>query len=192
MARTRNDTYWVLDPEQIQALASPRRMELIDRLAADGPLSAAELAARCRTKTTAIYHHLKRLLAVGLIDERTDADTRGAVYATKAPRMRLRKALEDPANAEVLRDVVAATLRQAERDFARGYDHPASSPDGPARTLGFFRLVSAPNEADLARLNAMIEEIAELMWSARDGGGPPIALSWVIAPLPDANDTESE
>jgi len=69
MSRHRNAapaTYWIDRPEQIRALASPLRHEIGDRLAANGPMTIAALARALGRRPTAIYHHVKKLEAVGL------------------------------------------------------------------------------------------------------------------------------
>src|SRR5689334_10101526 len=108
-ARADQRTYWILERRQIACLASPRRQDILDRLVATGPCSVREFCAAVGLAPSAAYHHLRRLEAVGLVVE---AGTRVVnrrterLYAPRAPRMRLARALgRAPVRAEVHRVV---------------------------------------------------------------------------------------
>jgi DNA-binding transcriptional ArsR family regulator len=176
---------WVLRRDQLLCLTSAVRMDLVDQLAGRGPMSIRELAVVVGMQPSALYHHLKKLLAVDLVLEcgtRVVNRKSEKIYKTPSRRIRLRRALEDPANAEVMRDFVEALCRQAERDFAAGQAAGGRAAPGPDRNLGFFRLIARPSPDALTRLNALLEEAAEIFWEDPDPSQPPIALTWVIAP----------
>lgn len=190
------DTYWILDPEQIECLASSVRMTLIDRLVADGPLPADELARRVGLRPTAIYHHLTKLAETGLVVETGSRRAPGAkkpqiIYATPKPRMRMLRAFGDPANADALTRCTAAILRQAQRDFAAGFGNDAARAGGPQRNHGFSRLTARPDADTLARINAHLDAIHDLLWQANDPDQPALSLAWVIAPQ-DTPSNQSE
>ena len=65
----KSQTYWVLQRKQLRTLVSQRRLEIIDRLVAAGPLSAKELARLVGAQPSALYHHLQQLVRVGLVVE---------------------------------------------------------------------------------------------------------------------------
>lgn len=180
-----DEPHWILRRDQILCLSSAVRMDMVDQLAGRGPLSIRELAAVIGMRPSAIYHHLRQLLAVELVRE---AGTRVVnrksekLYETPSRRMRMRRALEDPANAELMRGIVAALCRQAERDFAAGLDNAGKAAPGPDRNLGFFRLIARASPDALARLNRLLEEAGEILWETPDPDQPAIALTWVIAP----------
>ncbi|HZV57981.1 MAG TPA: helix-turn-helix domain-containing protein [Sphingobium sp.] len=178
---------WILRKDQIVCLSSAVRMDMVDQLAGRGPMSIRELAAAIGMQPSAIYHHLRKLVAVELVRE---AGTRVVnrksekLYETPSRRMRLRRALEDPANAALMRDIVEALCRQAERDFAAGQAAGGSAAPGEARNLGFFRLIARPGPEALGQINARLEEVAEIMWRAPDPDQPALALTWIMAPKP--------
>ncbi|MDP9443144.1 MAG: helix-turn-helix domain-containing protein [Actinomycetota bacterium] len=58
-----------LDSAQLRALAHPLRARLLSALRAYGPATATGLARRLQTNTGATSYHLRRLGAVGLIEE---------------------------------------------------------------------------------------------------------------------------
>src|SRR5690349_12013162 len=123
----RSRTYWIMAPDQLAAMASARRQDIVDRLAAAGPLSVKELAAQIGARPPALYHHIERLLAVGLIEEagaRVVRRKREQLYAARAPRMRLARALAEGAHPDLMEAIVASLTRQMDRDFRAGLASP--------------------------------------------------------------------
>ena len=182
----RSQTYWIMAPDQLAEMASARRQDIVDRLAATGPLSVKELAAQLGARPPALYHHLEKLLAVGLIVEagsRIVRRKREQLYAARAPRMRLARALSEGAHPELMEAIVASLTRQMGRDFRTGMASPARLADGERRNLGFFRLMGRPDAHGMKRINACLAEVAEILWQAEDPDADLVCLSWVLAPL---------
>jgi DNA-binding transcriptional ArsR family regulator len=179
-------TYWIMERAQIAALTSPRRLDIGDALAASGPLSVRALAAQIGAKPSALYHHLAKLIEVGLVEEagtRTVNRKRETLYATPAPRMRLIRALAEGKHREKMDEIVAALTRQMERDFRAAGRLPGRNAEGERRNYGFFRLLARPGPEDLAAINAKLQEIAEILWTSKDPEADPICFAWVMAPL---------
>lgn len=182
----RPDTYWIMAPEQMAALTSPRRHDIGDRLAASGPMSIRELAAEIGAKPSALYHHINKMLAVGLVVEagtRVVRRKREQLYATPAPRMRLAKALAEGKHQALMNEIVASLTRQMARDFALGANSPKRSVEDKDRNLGFFRLVGRPSPDQLAEINKRLVEIAEILWKSNDPEAELVCLGWVMAPV---------
>lgn len=187
------DTYWIMERAQIAALTSPRRLDIIDALAGAGPLSVRALAAQIGARPSALYHHLARLIEVGLVAEagaRTVNRKRETLYKTPAPRMRLIRALAEGRHREEMDEIVAALARQMERDFRAAGRLPGRKADGEARNYGFFRLLARPGKNDLAAINARLQEIAEILWASDDPKADPVCLAWVMTPLGPAGPSD--
>lgn len=177
---------WILREDQLECLVSATRTDIVDHLAAHGPLSVRELAKAIGMQPSALYHHLELLVAVDLVREEGSISSNGkaeALYATPSRRMRLRRALEDPHHAPTMRKIVATLGRRAERDFARGIEADCARAGSQDRNLGFFRLVNRMDRQRLGRLNALLDEVAELMWEEPQEDGELVTLTWVMAPL---------
>lgn len=180
----RPETYWITDPDQLAALTSPRRHDIGDRLAASGPMSIRELAGQIGAKPSALYHHIKKMLDVGLVVEagtRVVRRKREQLYATPAPRMRVARALAEGKHPELMSEIVASLTRQMARDFSAGVTADKRSAEGEDRNLGFFRIVGRPSPAQLARINACLLEIAEILWKSNDANADLLCLGWVMA-----------
>jgi len=184
-------TYWIMEPRQLVEMASPRRQHIVDRLAATGPLSIKELAAQIGARPSALYHHVEKLLDVELIVHagwRTVHRKREQLYAARAKKMRLLRALADGKQQALMEKIVGSLARQMERDFRAGGASPDRRADGPERNYGFFRLIGQPAPDDLARINACLQEVAEILWDRRDESAPIVCLEWIMTPLAPAGD----
>jgi DNA-binding transcriptional ArsR family regulator len=187
---TKSQTYWVLERKQLRSLVSQRRLEIIDRLVAAGPLAAKELARLVGAQPSALYHHLAQLMKVGLVVEaghRVVRRRREVLYMTRAPRIRLFRALRDPNNAREMIKITTTMTRQMSRDFRRGIKSPAARPSGTLQNLGFMRLLASPSPETLRRINKNLAEIGELLFTSTDARYEPLSLAWIMAPVQRAN-----
>lgn len=187
---SKSQTYWVLERKQLRSLVSQRRLEIIDRLVAAGPLAAKELARLIGAQPSALYHHLAQLMKVGLVVEsgyRVVRRRREVLYMTRAPRIRLFRALRDPNNAREMIKITSTMSRQMSRDFRRGIKAPEARPSGPLQNLGFMRLLASPSPATLRRINRYLAEIGELLFTSTDARYEPLSLAWIMAPVQRAN-----
>lgn len=57
------------EPEQLRALAHPRRLAIVDLLMAEGPLTASECAARLEDSPASCSYHLRQLARFGFVEE---------------------------------------------------------------------------------------------------------------------------
>jgi predicted ArsR family transcriptional regulator len=184
-------TYWIDRPEQIKALSSPVRHELGDRLAAQGPMTVRELATALGMRPTAVYHHLKELERVGLVQpagERRERGRPATAYETVAPRMRMARAARKPRNRKPLAKAGDAAATQAGRDYEAGFAAAHWQAEGAGRNHWFFRVVAAPSRSRRARINALLDELAELVWTPDPEPGPPISVAWFLSPLAERKD----
>jgi len=179
-------TYWVHDKAQLRCIVNARRHDIVDQLAARGPMSVREIAAAIHARPSALYYHLRELLRVGLVVEdghRVVRRKREVLYACLAPRMRFKRALQDPRHKPTFVRIAASMSRQMQRDFRRGMHSPGGVTAGTRRNLGLFRLVGSPDAKTLREINRHLDEIAELMWRSAGGRGEVVSLAWVMTPV---------
>ena len=180
-----DDEFHISKPEQIKALASPRRQELLDRLTASGPMTVAQLARQSGLNVHGLYYHLKLLCSVGLVTVEPGAGRRrDTLYAARAKRIMLRHAFPVPANRAALNQVAAAAAEQMRADYAAALEAGGFEHDGPARTLSLLRLLGRPTPDQLGEINACLERILDIMSSTASEDGPPtLSIGWIMAPL---------
>lgn len=186
MATPPAQTYWILDKRQLEVMVSPRCHDIVDRLAAEGPMSIKELARRIGGQPSSLYHHMAKLLGVGLVNDsgyRVVRRRREKLYATPAPRMRLARALVENTYPDLLNEIVSSLTRQMARDFCAGANHPAKQAEGEERNYGFVRMIGRPSPAQLARINACLAEITEILWSSANDNSPAVSFGGVLTPL---------
>ena len=72
----------VHDPQVLRALAHPVRSRILDEMSADGPLRAADVAARLGIPANQASFHLRQLAKYGLVEEDREAarDRRDRVW----------------------------------------------------------------------------------------------------------------
>ncbi|MCA9697719.1 MAG: helix-turn-helix transcriptional regulator [Myxococcales bacterium] len=187
--------HWVRDPAQIEALASPLRQRILDRIEAAGPCSVAELAAALGRRADALYYHVRLLTGLGLLAEvgsRPTATSPEALFDLAHRRWHIAYEPASPRNAAALRKLTRQMLRQAAQDFEAGLADPEAKGQGPDRNLWSLRLEAHLDEDEQQALVEHLEAVVALLRKPkRDRRGRLIALTWVLAPIEDAG-AESE
>lgn len=171
---------------EIDLLASPTRIEIVDTLEALGrSVSVAELASELGRPADGLYYHLRQLTQGGLIEEETAPDGRRYRLRTRyGSRLSLRYRPGATANARAVGRVAGSVLRVAERDFKRALADPAAVVEGPRRELWAARGKGWVGPDELTEINRLLERIMELLQQPRTADKQTlIALSWVLAPL---------
>jgi DNA-binding transcriptional ArsR family regulator len=185
MAQRRRASGPVEAAAEIEVLASPARIELIDTLEVLGGASVAELARELGRPADGLYYHLRQLAAAGLLVEETAPD--GKRYRTRATRRKgltLRYRPGANANAKAIGRVADSVLRIAGRDFRRALADPETVVDGPLRELWTARGKGWVAEKDLAEINRLLTRLMMMLRRPRSATRDRlIALSWVLAPI---------
>lgn len=188
------EVYDVLRQDQLEAVVSTRRHDIVDQVSASGPMSVKELASAIGVAPSSLYYHIEHLCAVGLLleaGERLSGTKLEQLYTTPGRQMRLFRALQEPRNKRVMKEIVDALSKQASRDFAKGFATTHRETAGRRRNMRFFRLVGRPGAATLELINAHLDAITELMVGCAHQKGPRMSLMWVAAPL-EGKDVEGD
>jgi DNA-binding transcriptional ArsR family regulator len=186
-ARRRRAEACVIDrPAAIRLLASPLRQAMMDAVAAEGPLSVAELSRRLRRPADRLYYHVKRLAAVGLlVDSNGDGSRSETRFDVPGRPMYIRYLPHSSANRRAVVRVVEGMLRAARRDFARGFRAGVAG-EGPHRRLWASRVEGTLTSGEIARLNRLLSAALALVLAARRRGAPTACahqLTWVSSPI---------
>lgn len=180
--------YSIRGPEQLRALRSPVRQEIVDTVQSLGACSAAEIARELGRPADGLYYHLRALLRVGLLEEAGTRLSQGrseALYSTRSPEspMRLHYDPEDPENVQAVLEVVASMLRMTERDFASAFK-PGVISEGPERSLWAARTKGWLSDADLREVNRLLGEIKAIFEKAKEPGRERLhAFTFVNLPI---------
>ena len=178
-----------LNGAQLEALTAPARHDILDRLIAQGPMTVADIAAALGRQRTAIYHHLRQMEAVGLIEaERPAAASRepgrpSLVYRAADPHIVATEASREPTNRKLIARAARAATAQTARDFEIALGSGARIMEGATRNHTFFRAVIAPSPERLARINALLLELQDLVLAPEAEPGALLSIAWITAPL---------
>lgn len=107
------------DIKAIRALAHPLRLQIMDLLRDDGPLTATEVAKALANSTPNCAFHLRTLAKYGFIEEADGRDRRERPWQVKSPGILLDPATGGP---EHQRAVQAATVAQRQIAMAKHSD----------------------------------------------------------------------
>jgi predicted ArsR family transcriptional regulator len=187
--RSGKQAHGIAEPRQLRALSTPIRHDIVDRLAALGPLSVKHLADTLGRKPTAIYRHLVTLEKLGLVESARLSGQRGRpamIYRAAAPRMRIARAPRIKGNRGPMAKIANAMARQAAREYAAAFKSDDWVVEGAKRNHGFVEFLSAPSSKRLAKINALLDELAHLIWTPDPKPGKPIRVTWFMSPSPDA------
>jgi DNA-binding transcriptional ArsR family regulator len=179
--------YWITRADQLKALQSAVRMDIVDRLVAVGPMSVKDLAAWTGKKATPIYHHLQQLENVGLVKRTHEFGTRGrpaAVYRASGSPVRWARAPLKVSNRKPMARIGRVVASQAAKDYALGFQASNWRIEGPKRNHWVFRCVARPSPKRLEKMNALLNELGELFWTPDPSPGElSVSIACFLSPL---------
>lgn len=174
----------IADRAQIRALAAPARQEIVDALETAGASSVAAIAALLGRPADALYHHLRRLVRVGLVRETGRARQGRHVFARyDLTRRPMRISYEPPVRSADLAAVFGAAQRLAWRDFRRTLIAGDGVRSGPRRTLWGARVTGWATPQTLKRINQILGELLVIVRSSSpEPRAVPISVSFLLSP----------
>ena len=174
-----------------EALLSPRRLDMALALRAHGPSTVSELAEHTGMRSTAVYAHLDRLVDAGLVREcgrRKTGRRDGIVYELTHRKTSVRYDRDDPAAVDRTCRYTRMVLRRASAEACESFSSLKARANGKRRdtAVSYSRTWLAPDE--LARANALLDELAELFDGTRSPAGrQAYALTVALRPAPCAS-----
>jgi DNA-binding transcriptional ArsR family regulator len=174
----------VLNREQLACFESPVKASIIAALRALGPSSARELSQLTGGSTGALYHHLRRLMAVGLVRvaEVRPAETRPeAVYELTAPEFYMRGAVGDQEYRLSVFRSAKNILRLAQRQYENALEHVEVNPE-LEEAMRFNFMSARLSRENLAKLRADMEALLLQALRTNDPDGQPVIFAGILAP----------
>jgi DNA-binding transcriptional ArsR family regulator len=178
--------YWVMRRDQLNAVASAIRHDILDHLVARGPLSVHDLALSLHRKPTAIYSHLQRLQKVDLVVAIRVSRKRGRptlLFRPVAPLIRLARAPAKARNRPILARIAKTMASQAAADYGKAFQDVDWVIDGPARNHWVFRCMTAPSPRRLAKINQLLDQLTQLIWTPDPKPGRLMSVTWLLSPI---------
>lgn len=173
-----------LTPAQLKVMASSVRLAVLQHLEGDGEATAKELAARLGRPATALYHHLEKLLAAGLIVPvgQRETDRRPeTVYGLVSSQLSSAKAVRTSSGRKALVELASRVIASSLRAFSAAADQAATRFEGAERQVAVRHLIFRADRRHLARINALIDSLEEGASHSSDEG-ESMLLTVVLAP----------
>lgn len=182
--------------EQFDAMSSAVRFELISFLIAAGPCSIAVLAEQMDRRADGLYHHIRKLIAAGLVKEvgfQKSGRQVEAIYDSVADHFAFDVDLESGRNVDRILQVMKATLRRSERIFKDAIDAGVVSFNDETRN-SFIRGETAwLEEKEMKMVVGHLNEITKIFKKGRQKReGKLFALTFNMSPLVRSRSASSE
>lgn len=181
----RETVHYIRGPA-VKALASARRIELLEALMSEQPATVEELGRHLDRDPKTLYHHLRPLLEAGLVEEAGERPTSkrpAAVYRLPADRLELDPDEDSARVRETRLKIVRSALRTAMRLQERALADPATELGGRRRMVALGHRVARLTPRGRVRVNAKLRELYELLGEVHDERGAPFALTLSLAPV---------
>ncbi len=175
-------------PEQLAALTSPVRVELLETFGLWGPCSVAQVAKHMDRPADSLYYHLRKLFAVGLlehVEERKQGTRSEAIYRLPAKEIEVARHTEGKARAQTSK-AIQTLMRLAGRELDCWMDDETALDEGPKRRLYARRMRGRLSWKAVAEINRHVSAIEEVF--AREAlrksrtAGQPVVLTLVLTP----------
>jgi DNA-binding transcriptional ArsR family regulator len=178
-------TLLISTPEQLRALRTPLRQEIVRTLVGEGSCTVRELAEALGREPAALYYHVHALVDAGIA---TEGGTRGAggraerVYSPVAPRIVIDRRKNSRAFLSALADLQRATLRATERELESAIKSRGTRNADDSTSL--LRLTARLRPRDAERAAKMLSEVATFLAESDDpDAGKPYSMTAALARL---------
>lgn len=182
------DPYYISGLDQIRAVSSPVRQDIVDAVAVIGPCSVSELGDFLDLRPDSLYYHVRVLRDLGILLEASRVNPRGqsiATYDVPGRPVFLRYELSTREGAAALSRYAAAMLRSAQRGFSHGIKSDEVVAEGPARNLRAARWKGWLSADELREVNQLLGHLIRLFRRGQPRGaedGKLYELTFVLAP----------
>lgn len=186
-------------PQQIRAISSPVRQELLTALGSRDALSVRELAERLGRAPSSLYYHVRELLKAGILveaGERPSGKRIETIYAMTTDRILLDAGSRSSAQAEAATKAVQSILRLTGREVAAAIELDDVRRDGTDREIYGVRGKARLKRSELREVNRCITRIEEILRdssiskSGKRRGTRMYAVTAILTPSLDKHSRE--
>jgi predicted transcriptional regulator len=175
----------IASKQQLSALTSASRQEILDVLTQMGTASVAELAATLGRPPDALYYHLRILRRAKLVENvgnRKAKRRQEALFRTVARDLKIDYELSRHGHRKTLTAVVSSMLRLGIRDFRNAIRNEAVIVAGKHRELWALRKTGWLTKSDLTGVVESVERLGQSV--ARPSGiGQLYGITILLTPL---------
>ncbi len=161
--------------DQLQALRSPTRVQLTEAMEHLGDCSVRDLADYLGRPPEALQYHIRKLLAVNLLQATGKRRIRcrmETVYRLAGRYLQIDHENHSPEYMRALGEVYSAAIRHADRSLTESLRLQAANSDLHDEPAGLVQSISRLSRRNVTRVRRMIRELTEFVAAnrcARDG-----------------------
>lgn len=184
--------YIIDSVEQLMALASPGRDDIVDAVGLIGPCSVPELAQFLGRAHHALYYHVKALRDCGILRERyvsKPGRKKTATYDLPGRPMSIRYKLDSEKQRRAVIALAQIRLRSAIRGVVRACRPEIAVTSGLRRNLWVARWKGWLSDAELEQANRYLYKMLDLFrhGGTRKSGRRPYEFTFALAPVKGLN-----
>jgi len=165
---TRPDIYHVRTRDQIEAMTSPVKLEILDAARVLGTCSVKEIADLVGRTADSLYHHVHGLVDVGLlinVGERKASRRTEQLYQTPGKKLRMPHDLGESELTELRLKTFGALLRMTERDLRTAFESGIARVEGPEKNITNARIKGWLSRDELSEVQSLMDRILEILES---------------------------
>jgi len=162
MAKGPKKTHVIRTPDQLKALRTPIRKQIIGFMSYLKSCSVNELAPYVGLAPESIYYHVNNLVQAGLVKERhkrLSGKRMESVYELVAPQILVDKNNCSEDFLEALKNVYSAALRSVERGLNRALDYEKTLKGSQRKTTELRHLIVRLNPKSKAQVRRMLKDL---------------------------------
>lgn len=182
--------------EQFDAVCSGVRFELITFLIAAGPCSIAVLAEQMDRRADGLYHHVRKLIAAGLVTEvgfQKSGRQVEAIYDSVADHFQFDVDFQSGRNVDRILQLMRATLRRSERILSDAIEAGVVSFDDESRNAFIRGDTAWLEESDLNQVVDHLHAITKIFEAGRrKRKGKLFAITFNMSPLVRSRSASAE
>jgi DNA-binding transcriptional ArsR family regulator len=188
-ARKQKQVHVVKDLDQMEAMVSPIRHQVMRTLSALGLASIKEVAAQLERSPESLYYHFRALESVELMISAGSREVNGkpeALYSTVAQRIVTDAKARSPEYLDSLQRAASALLRLADRQLATELEHQKNAHTTRSVSFRIQQRNSRLKPAAAAKLAAMLDDVMSFLQENNSEDGEMISLTLSSAPIGSA------
>ncbi|GAA3039421.1 metalloregulator ArsR/SmtB family transcription factor [Streptosporangium longisporum] len=164
------------DPTAMRALAHPARLAILNRLQAEGPCTATEMAEVVGVTPSAASYHLRMLAKYGFVEDAPDrGDGRERLWRSSGPGLSVSPDPDDGPDVRAAKEFLIKAFRdQAADEATRGLEALERESRQWREAAMFNRAILLVDAEELRWLNERIDELlAPYKTTVRDRADAP-------------------
>ena len=179
----------ITELDQLEALTSPVRGEIVDILELMGPFSMAEIAEAMGRPVDSLYYHVRRLIEGGRvieIEKRKASRQEEAVFDLPGRPMFVEYRPSQSDFVQVLKRSIGGMLRMARRDFNAAFEKGLVRGSGRDRNIVHSRALGWFTDQEVLEMRSEIQEVVSRFRSSaqeRRKDSHLYALTSILVPL---------